>query len=219
MISMISNLIRVKARMMQIIILIGILSNLSSCTSSEQSQNNSNNDVLVHDSINQHNEKALPIEKSMEEENPSDISNENTKLKLFKENFIIRLSKGEPLNLLFNNNWLIVYHEDNRCDGSTDGQLDSLKSSQIDEVIVLNVKNDGDGWACEKKEPKTFDISFSLKEKVKYWDRFHELENQSEKKFFFIVGQGESDYLKIHYDEFDSNYLIVRLEYRSEDPG
>jgi hypothetical protein len=131
--------------------------------------------------------------------------------------FVENLETGGELSLFFNDSWTFVYHEDNRCDGSTDGQIDNLKSTQIDSVIRLEVKNDGDGWACDKKVPRTFVLAFDLKKKVTDWDRFDipHYENQ-EANIVYVVGAGESDYLKLHYND---NNLIVKLEYRSEDPG
>lgn len=131
--------------------------------------------------------------------------------------FVENLKAGEKLSLFFNDSWIFIYHEDNRCDGSTDGQIDNLKSTQIDSIIRLHVKNDGNGWACDKKEPKTFDLDFDLKKKITDWDRFEipNYENQEE-NIVYVVGAGESDYLKIHYSDND---LIIKLEYRSEDPG
>jgi hypothetical protein len=131
--------------------------------------------------------------------------------------FVENLEMGGKLSLFFYDSWTFVYHEDNRCDGSTDGQIDNLKSTQIDSVIRLEVKNDGDGWACDKKVPRTFVLDFDLKEKVMDWDRFDipNYENQK-RNIVYMVGAGESDYLKLHYND---NNLIVKLEYRSEDPG
>ncbi|EMS33664.1 hypothetical protein C943_04543 [Mariniradius saccharolyticus AK6] len=81
----------------------------------------------------------------------------------------------------------------------------------------MQVKNDGNGWACEKREPKTYDLDFDLRKKINGWDRFEitNHENQEE-NIVYVVGAGESDYLKLYYN--DKN-LIVKLEYRSEDPG
>ena len=131
--------------------------------------------------------------------------------------FVKNLKAGEKLSSYFNDTQFFIYHEDNRCDGLTDGQLNNLKSSSIDSIITLQVKNDGDGWACVKKEPKTFDLEFDLKKKVSDWDRFEiqNYENQEE-NIVYVVGAGESDYLKLHYGDKD---LIIKLEYRSEDPG
>lgn len=128
--------------------------------------------------------------------------------------FIKHLKTGKDLSSFFTQNWSFVYHEDNRCEGSTDGQLDQLDKTAIDSSIKLEVKNDGDAWACEKKDAQTFELAFELKKKVKNWDRF-ELQDQDE-KIFYIVGAGESDYVQLH---FGDNGRIVRLEYRSEDPG
>ncbi|AUP80020.1 hypothetical protein C1H87_15440 [Flavivirga eckloniae] len=150
-------------------------------------------------------------------ETVSNEASETTTLQTQKESFIKSLKSKTDLGSFFADNWTLMYHEDNRCDGSTDGQINNLSSSQIDQPIKLQVNNDGDGWACDKKEPKSFDLDFNLKSQVKNWDRFEiaNYENQEE-HIVIIVGAGESDYLKLHYD--NSN-LIVKLEYRSEDPG
>ncbi len=131
--------------------------------------------------------------------------------------FLENLKASDNLSSFFKDNWLFVYHEDDRCNGSTDGQLDHLKPSLIDSIITLRVKNDGDGWACALREPETYDLGFDLKKKVSEWDRFEILnyENQEE-NIVYVFGAGESDYIKLHYDD---NNLIVKLEYRSEDPG
>ncbi len=131
--------------------------------------------------------------------------------------FVKNLKIGEKLSSFFNDHWLFIYHEDNRCDGTTDGQLDNLKSTLIDSIITLQVKNDGDGWACDKKNPKTYTLDFDLKKKIADWDRFEipNYENQDE-NIVYVLGAGESDYLKLH---FNDNNLIIKLEYRSEDPG
>ncbi len=131
--------------------------------------------------------------------------------------FVENLENGKNLASFFNEDWIFVYHADNRCDGSTDGEISRLKSLAIDRNIKLNVKNDGEGWACEKTEPKNYDLIFNLRKEVKSWDRF-QIPNyeQKEKNVIYIIGKGESDYLKLHYNDA---HLIIKLEYRSEDPG
>lgn len=133
------------------------------------------------------------------------------------EGFLEALEAGENLNAYFSNDWFFVYHEDNRCDGSTDGEIDHLRSTQIDSIIRLQVKNDGDGWACEKKEPSTFEMDFDLKKKVTTWDRFEIPEEEDQEEgVVYVLGAGASDYLMLYYND---NNLIIKLEYRSEDPG
>lgn len=128
-----------------------------------------------------------------------------------------KLAHAKDLSSFFDKEWILVYHEDNRCQGSTDGNIGHLKSLDIDRNIILSVKNDGDGWACEKTEPKTYDLNFDLKQKVKSWDRFQiPSYEQKEKNVIYIIGKGESDYLKLHYNDA---HLIIKMEYRSEDPG
>lgn len=130
---------------------------------------------------------------------------------------LIKLESGEDLSAFLNENWTFIYHRDNRCDGSTDGRLENLKDIQIDSNIKVPVKNDGDGWTCDKRDPTSYDLNFDLGEQIANWDRFeisHD-ENQ-EKNIVHIVGAGMSDYLKLHYNERNR---IVKLEYGSEDPG
>ena len=142
------------------------------------------------------------------------VSKPTLKKSVSKQDFVHGLKNGEDLRSYFNLNWTLVYHVDNRCDGSTDGQVKKLSPKQIDQQITIIVKNDGDGWACEQKPSSTFDFQFSLKQLVKKWDRFETSTNLEEEAY--IHGAGESDYLKLHYHE---NGLIKILEYRSEDPG
>ena len=134
------------------------------------------------------------------------------------EDFLKQLMNGEKLQLFFSDNWTFIYHEDNRCDGSTDGEKRNLSPFEIDEIIKLKVKNNGNGWDCDKKEPTEFYLNFNLKGQVKKWDRFEmpNYENQGKDGIIHIVGGGESDYIVLHYNEYN---LIVKMEYRSEDPG
>ncbi|WP_070138049.1 hypothetical protein [Crocinitomix algicola] len=131
--------------------------------------------------------------------------------------FLKNLKKGFNLSPFFIDNWTFLFHEDNRCDGSTDGQLHDLKKTAIDSTINLKVVNDGDGWACDKKEPRTYHMDFNLKKKITLWDRFeiHHFSNDNKKKVY-LLGAGESDYIILH---FNSDDLIFLFEYRSEDPG
>jgi len=143
--------------------------------------------------------------------------NENTNLKNSKEDIVEYLKKGKKMFSLFSDNWTLIYHKDDRCDGSTDGQLSNLSNNEIDGIIKIKVRNDGDGWDCEKKEPKEFYLEFKLINLVKKWDRL-EIQNYEEQEdnVVFVVGYGMSDYIKLYYDD---NNLIVKMEYRSEDPG
>lgn len=136
--------------------------------------------------------------------------------------FTEKLKNGKKLAPLFSAMWTLTYHEENRCTGSTNGK-ETYNQSKIDSEINIEVKNNSEhAWACEKKEEYYYEMVFDLKEKVKDWDRF-ELQDDSysdtsdiENNAFYIVGAGESDYIKIYIDE---NNLIATLKYSSEDPG
>ncbi|MEM6804862.1 MAG: hypothetical protein AAF696_25920 [Bacteroidota bacterium] len=131
--------------------------------------------------------------------------------------FVQQLTSGKDLSSFFHQSWTFIYHEDNRCEGSTDGQVDHLSKTAIDSLIKLEVKKNGDGWACKKKEPTSYELGFDLKQKIKNWNRFEleDYENQ-EGPIFYVLGAGESDYIEL---QFDDQALIIKLAYKSEDPG
>lgn len=128
--------------------------------------------------------------------------------------FIKNLKNGEKLSSFFVENWELLYHEDNRCTGFIDGLIDHLASQQIDSNINLNVREAGNGWACEKRDPKTYSMEFNLRKKIADWDRI-EIRIQ-ERNIVYVVGKGESDWLILHYS---TSGMIVKVEYKSEDPG
>jgi len=196
---------------LRIFIFLGLMTFLISCKSST---NNTAIDNKTEDSVNKSQIKNTVADSKISDDSTSDIQ---AQIDSRAFEFVKNLKNGEKLNSFFVENWILIYHEDNRCDGSTDGQIDNLISTQIDSIIKLQVENDGDGWACDKKEPKTYDLDFDLIKKIAEWDRIEiqNYENQA-MNIIYVLGAGESDYLKLHYDD---NNLIVKLEYRSEDPG
>lgn len=139
---------------------------------------------------------------------------------LMEENaisFMNNLKSSKQLNSFFGNNWTLVYHLDNRCSGSTDGTIANLSPLQIDKEIKLQVTNDGQGWACDTVASTTYEMSFNLSQLVQDWDRFTIEDYESpEKNCLYIEGKGASDYLKLYYN---NEQHIIKLEYRSEDPG
>ncbi len=190
-----------------IITLLGFMTILISCTGSANSNVNDSKSTIDID-------KELIDNTDIHSKTKNEPATEiKTQTKSKASGFLANLKTGEKLSSFFNDNWIFIYHEDYRCDGSTDGQIDKLKSTQIDSIIKLQVER----WACDKKEPETFDLDFDLQKKITDWDRFEipNYENQEE-NIVYVVGAGESDYLKLHYD---NNDLIIKLEYRSEDPG
>ena len=139
-----------------------------------------------------------------------------TQIDLKASEFLKNLKNGEKLSSFFNDNWIFIYHEDNRCDGSTDGQIDNLERSQIDSIITLTVKNDGDGWACDKKNPSTYILEFLLSVQLENWDNYGTKRAANEDNVIYLENIDNSVYLKLH---FDSNNLISKFEFRNEDPG
>ncbi len=178
---------------------------LLSCVSNTKDRVNEGNQSIESNTTEMHPEKS--------EESNSGVS---SPVHAKASEFIKCLQSGRKLESFFRNNWTLVYHEDNRLDGSSDGEIESLTNCRIDTIIRLSVYNDGHGWE-EHKEPKTHNLEFSLKHLVKGWNRFEipDYEYRGGNKIH-VVGKGESDYIVLFYD---SDNLIVRLEYRSEDPG
>ena len=145
------------------------------------------------------------------EESP--IEEEN----ILDQSFILSLEAGENLERYFAKRWTLIYHEENRCEGMTQGFSDSLLPANIDQIIRLELKNDGQGWACDPKEARTFLYEFNIKELTQSWDRFEEeTGNQKENPTSYLMGKGESDYMILH---FNADNKIFKLEYHSEDPG
>jgi hypothetical protein len=132
------------------------------------------------------------------------------------ENFVKHLMNEEKLHSFFSDNWTFIYHEDNRCDGSTDGEKSNLSNFDIDEIIKIKVVNDGDGWACEKTDITEFHLDFSLKKIVKRTFENPELEYRKKNIVYVIGSVAGTHYLILYYDD---NGLIVKMEYRGEDPG
>ncbi len=131
--------------------------------------------------------------------------------------FLEDLSKSRSLENYFQDNWTLIYQVENRCDGITDGKGINLKRKQIDTIIMLQVSNDGQGWACDKQDPSKYNFEFDLKDLMKQWDRF-EISGYDdvEKHIVYIVGGGESEFIKIY---FNQTKKIYQFEYHSEDPG
>jgi hypothetical protein len=191
-----------------LIIFLGIIGFLISC--------NSKSPEITNDSAISENE-STPIKEELKYYQETETAVSDSVMPETVKNFVKALSHGAKLDTFMSEDWLFIYHNDNRCNGSTDGKLANLMPQQIDETMKLNVKNDGDAWACDKKAPSTYEMEFLLKSYTKSWDRFEIAPySKIEEKIFYILGSGESDYLKIYYDD---KFMITQLEYRSEDPG
>ena len=146
-------------------------------------------------------------------------SDKVTNLKESKTNpsFLQALEAGERLDSFFAINWVLVYRVENRCNGTTQGISDSLSSAKIDQIIHLKANNDGQGWACDPKEPKTFSFEFDLRKQIQSWDRFEEeIVSPGSNSAIYLFGKGESDYIILH---LTSTGKVNKLEYISEDPG
>ncbi len=130
------------------------------------------------------------------------------------------LKENKPLSAFFSDSWTLVYHSDNRADGSTHGQITNLRNTQIDSIIRLRVKKYIDNTTSAESGVSVTvesDFDFELGKQVEHWDRFEAIRyDNMPNHIIYIVGAGESDVLKLHYNE---EKQITLMEYRSEDPG
>jgi len=130
-----------------------------------------------------------------------------------------RLKNRLKISSLLSNKIIFIFHSDNRCDGSTDGIISNLSGSSIDRPFKIQVTNDGEGWACDKKKVSKYFLDFYLGKRLTQWDRIESSEYNNETNSVYIMGGGESDYMVFHFKKERENYSIYKIEYRSEDPG
>ena len=157
--------------------------------------------------------ESIQEEKKVNQEKSS-ITPEQIVLKL-----ISSIKSGRKIGDLMSDKIEFIYHSDNRCDGSTDGVIDDLPGNSIDDTIKVQVTNNGEGWACEKKKATTYQLDIKLDEYLKHWDRFESSSYNEESNSIDLHGSGESDYIILGFKKVRGRYLINKLEYRSEDPG
>lgn len=138
--------------------------------------------------------------------------------------FTERLKTGKKLSPLFSNTWTFIYNEDDRCTGFTSGKVTYSNKLFIDTNMKIKVLNTSEyAWACEKKDPYYYEMTFNLKEKLKKWNKIelntedtYSDTSKKEKNVFYIFGAGESDYIKLYINE---DNLIHTFKYSIEDPG
>jgi hypothetical protein len=133
------------------------------------------------------------------------------------EAFAATVRSGASIQPFLLDTIAFVYHEDNRCDGNTDGMLNPLHSNTIADTLQLQVTNDGDGWIeeCARKRDTTYTLSFSLADWLVPWmnqeTEFAYIDSMR-KVILYAVAPSLSAY-------FDTAGRIYKLEARDEDPG
>jgi hypothetical protein len=156
---------------------------------------------------------SIPVEVK---KNADSLENQN--FKLITQNSIELVKSFEekmPLRRFFEKKWTFEFHHDDRCEGSTDGKINDLDPNALENIICLQVFQDGIGWLCEAQKPQKKTIYFDLHKELEKWDRFEGVFSPN-KTFFYIFGVDVSTYMVVH---FNHKGLIHRLEYRMEDPG
>lgn len=130
-----------------------------------------------------------------------------------------RLKTRNDIGPLLSHEIVFVYHSDNRCDGSTDGEMSKLPGIRIDKPFKVEVINDGQGWACDKKKSSKYNIDFHLSKALKDWDRVESDKFNPKTNTVYIHGAGESDFMVFHFSKVNGRFVVNKIEYRSEDPG
>ena len=144
---------------------------------------------------------------------------ETLPVKTFTAELAAQFKKGGKIDYLMTDSIIFVFHSDNRCDGSTDGTVAKLSSKKINSPIKMNVINDGQGWACEKKKASSYELTFDLRKRLSSWERFEVSGINTDKGTFYIEGEAGSDFMIVHFKKSENKYTVYKLEYRSEDPG
>jgi hypothetical protein len=144
---------------------------------------------------------------------------EDSAILFLAEKFLERLETKEKLAPLMNKTWNLLYHEDNRCDGSTNGRLYGIPKNDVDKLVKVKVFRDGKGWMECNVEPALYFIDFKLQEKFDKWNTWEVAEIDYCNKTITFGWGGASDYFITKLIKSKNGYLIGAIEYRSEDPG
>lgn len=126
------------------------------------------------------------------------------------EQFIEKLKNNEKLSSLFCDNWTLKYYRYNGNEGLTEGEMNNLSKFQIDSIIKLQVKNDGN-LAFFKQKAKKYILKFNLKKQVKDWKSIEVSSDKKKQKDDYETIEGDiADYFRLYYND---NKLIIKLEY------
>ncbi len=137
----------------------------------------------------------------------------------YADSLLKRIKSNGPMYAFVRDSLLFEYHEDNRCDGSTDGTVTLNGAKMIDSIMKIGVFRDGKGWEekCGKDSSHfnlDFDFHKELGEVLSSGDTF--AINQFRKTI--SVSQelhGFDFFIKSLKDRF----VIYRIKYENSDPG
>ena len=147
-------------------------------------------------------------------------ADQQTMLTKTAESILSHLKSQKTIAQFMGKDVTFIYHEDNRCMGSSDGSMKIKPNKKIDEIIKLKVTNTDNGWLeCEKKSKPIFTLELSIRKLVSEWDRFEISNVDIKKKTVNMVGSGESDYMVFTFEKKKGKYLVSKVGYFSEDPG
>ncbi len=131
------------------------------------------------------------------------------------------LKENKSLGSFMSNNGVkLVYHADNRCDGSTDGEIKSVKPEMIDKDLDLDLVNDGQGWMeeCAENKITKFTRKFNLRKEAMEWMSYSNPPYYDEGKSTLSISS-EQYHLQFLFKEKDGDYKVYEIKFSDEDPG
>lgn len=137
----------------------------------------------------------------------------------FADSLLKRIKSNGPMYAFVRDPLLFEYHEDNRCDGSTDGTVTLNDATMIDSIVRIGVFRDGKGWEekCGKDSSHStmdFDFHKELGEVLSSADTF--VVNQYRKTISVSYSlHGFDFYIKSVKDHF----ILFKIKYENSDPG
>ena len=137
----------------------------------------------------------------------------------FSDTLLQTIKLNKPMSAFLRDSVLFIDHEDNRCDGSTDGQVILKNPKEIDGILRISVFRDGKSWE-EKcgKDSGHFNIEFDFHKK---------LGEVVERADTFLVDHYKSiisaSVMLNGFDFFitpiNNQFLIFKIKYEDSDPG
>ncbi len=147
-------------------------------------------------------------------------ADQQTTLTKTAESILSHLKSQKGIAQFMGKDVTFIYHEDNRCTGSSDGSMKIKPSKKIDEIIKLKVTNSDVGWMeCEEKPKPIFTLKLSISKLVSKWDEFEISNIDIKEKTVHMIGLGASDYMVFTFENKKGKYLVSKVGYFSEDPG
>ncbi len=143
----------------------------------------------------------------------------NPAAKVTAKKFIGALKKHKKIAGYFDSKFEFIFHDDNRCDGDTDGVALAVLNTNIDKIVNIDVIKTGKGWACKNKKGKNYTLKFDFHGYVKESFETMSENYNKEKLMIYITGNYDTVWFTFHFKKVNDKYLIYKMKYESQDPG